>query len=112
MSRKFRPNRTLAEALLRDAQLTGLSEATRIAAAFEAGSCFLQHAMPATDRLQISRPLDPAALSKRLEGLQCSPSDRDLGVQLAEWYERRYELPPAPCSADVAVSWALRMRKL
>lgn len=101
----------LAEVLLRDAQVAELSDATRIACAFEAGFRYLQKA--AVPLLQ-SPGLDiqtEAALSNGFERLRCSTDDQRLGRQLLIWFEHRYKLPPLPCSANDAVTWAKRIRR-
>jgi hypothetical protein len=101
----------LADVLLRDAQVAELSDATRIACAFEAGFRYLQKA--AAPMLQ-SPGLDiqtEAALSNGLERLRCSIDDQHLGRKLLRWFERRYELPPLPCAANDAVTWAKRIRQ-
>lgn len=101
----------LAEVLLRDAQVVKLSDATRIACAFEAGFLYLQKA---TAPLLQSPGLDihtEAALSSGFQRLRCSIDDQRLGRKLLRWFERRYELPPMPCSANDAVTWANRIRQ-
>ncbi|WP_151273279.1 hypothetical protein [Burkholderia pseudomallei] len=99
----------LAEVLLRDAQVTELSDATRIACAFEAGFRYLQKA--AVPLLQSPGLDTEAALSNGFERFRCSTDDQRLGRQLLMWFEHRYELPPLPCSANDAVTWATRIRQ-
>jgi hypothetical protein len=103
------PGRAIAARLLRDARLAGVSEATRVAAAVEAGFRYLQQA--AAPKNQALGPCIPskAALTRAFDSLQSSHSDRRLGVQLMEWFERRYELPRPPCTINEAVMWAQRM---
>ncbi|MBN6207507.1 hypothetical protein JYK21_13620 [Ralstonia pickettii] len=105
-------DRALAATLLHDAQLAELSEATRVSAAFEAGFRYLASA--AATKLPALQSCAPSkiALSQCFECLQCSQHDRRLGDQLMEWFERRYNLPSIPCTADAAVSWAKRMSRL
>lgn len=109
MSSLFNRQHVIAARLLKDAQLTELSDATRIAVAFEAGFIYLQYT---TAQKSHGSPVvipNKVALSAAFERLQCSPSDRLLGMQLMEWFENRYQLPPGPCPADAAVAWAMRM---
>ncbi|KGX47857.1 hypothetical protein Y600_6012 [Burkholderia pseudomallei MSHR3709] len=101
----------LADVLLRDAQIGELSEATRIACAFEAGIRYLQKATAPLLQSPGLESLKEAALSSGLQRLQCSGGDRRLGRELLRWFEHRYELPPLPCSADDALAWAIRIRQ-
>ena len=105
-------DRVIATRLLRDAQLTELSDATRIATAFEAGFFCLQHGVVLKKQSPAFTIPSRGALLAALGQLQCAPHDQSLGVQLLEWFENRYHLPPIPCSADAAVRWAMRMSKL
>jgi hypothetical protein len=102
----------LAATLLHDAQLSEASEATRVAAAFEAGFRYLLWAAaPKIPALQSCAP-SGILLSRCFECLQCPQQDRRLGNQLMEWFECRYDLLQIPCTADAAVSWAKRMSSL
>ncbi|MDR9384186.1 hypothetical protein RJD05_07380 [Ralstonia sp. 11b] len=104
--------RAIAASLLKDAQLTGLSDATRVAAAFEAGLLYLEQAAMPPNLLKASFAQRKAILSIYFESLSCSAQDRRLGLRLVDWFECRYELVPLPCSARDAVAWATRIARL
>jgi hypothetical protein len=45
------------------------------------------------------------------EILELSKPDLDLGLALAAWEDYgKYQLQPAPASAEVAITWAARVR--
>lgn len=112
MNSMKRHQHAVAVTLLRDAHLTELSDTTRIAVAFEAGILFLLRAPPFLIDISGLHTQKEAALVNWFESLCCSASDRRLGLQLREWYRRRYELPSLPCSTNDAISWAVRMSRL
>lgn len=103
--------RALADALLQDAQVTELSDATRLACAFEAGFQYLAGIV--ASKLQPSELTAPNELTMRraFESLGCTADDEMLGRQLLEWYGRRWDLPVMPCSVSDAVAWAERIQQ-
>ncbi len=100
-----------ARVLLQDAMLADLSFATRMACAFEAVYFYVvggnEGPMP-----KATSPLpDEQSLLSGLERNDCSPDDTQLGTRLLQWYVNQWELPPPPCSLEMAIAWARRIIK-
>lgn len=95
---------------LRDAAVETLSEDIRISAAFVAGYNILQAVQAPYPGKLADHPL-ASIVKAGAEILELPKSDLDLGLALAEWEDYgKYQLKPAPASAEAAIAWAARIQ--
>jgi hypothetical protein len=94
---------------LRDAAVETLSESGRISAAVVGGYNILQAVQaPYPGKLE-DHPL-ASIVTAGAEILGLSKPDLELGLALVEWDGYgRYQLEPAPASAEAALAWATRI---
>lgn len=99
-----------SERWLRNAAVETLSEDVRSSAAFVGGYNILQAVQAPSPGKPGDHPL-ASIVTAGAERLGLSKPDVDLGLALAAWEDYgKYQLQPAPASAEAAVAWATRVR--
>lgn len=98
-----------AHTLLKDAKISELSFATRLACTVDAVYQFIASDKTKNSQTRNLSSVDTNSVHDALKSLGISNADLQLAQRLFNWHEHRWTLPPPPCSVDEAIEWATRI---